>query len=331
MSDLLKPWKERETAYIEVQKQYSNRERETMISGPSPGSIFKSECDMIKRLQPGDIVDTIYEDMLKNQSKDEAYLWASKGISEGEDFHTGLSTTLSTKSRIIGKTLLLEGLNVDAVNGVCENSPSSANWFIALFSFVERFQRQYTSSHKSIPETLWRTLVLDQDMLHQTYPVPDHYYQHFHDWAESHLAWYISTHPSGPKRWSAVEEKYVVLRRKLCDLDRGFELLVPDLASIRQRQMEVQAELDRDPLLNVGIRLLDLALDLKLESYPLYARDGDEIWIIPGLSMPIQLRPITKGSETTYQHLSACYVHGIMRGEFMGPGWEDRLRKVGIV
>jgi hypothetical protein len=45
---------------------------------------------------------------------------------------------------------------------------------------------------------------------------------------------------------------------------------------------------------------------------PESAAVGDEVWIIPGSSMPIMLRPLGKGK---YKLIGETYLHGVMHGE----------------
>lgn len=362
------------------------------------GYLATYEADMVlsilgivKRLQPAEVADVIYEDLPKNQSKDEVYLWASKvlltnrclelllqtpedsigrsrdlpnwvpdwsvrgtvktSLAQTPDFHAGRSTAISTEPRVVGRTLFLKGLKVDAVKDVCEDSSSSTTWFLSIFSFVEKCRRQYPYSGQPTPDALWRTLVWNHDMSDETFPARSHYSQHFHTWAEMHLAWYFISQSNEPHRRATIEEEYVDIRRKLCDLDREFESLVPELVNIRQRESKVQAQLDQDPHPDIERRLFDVCIDPKLDGYPLsslrsrlfYTPDGflclgspdvtegDEVWIIPRLAMPVILRPRDGGNERTYQYLGVCYVHGIMQGEFMTDDLNGRLCEIGLL
>jgi hypothetical protein len=346
---------------------------------------------IVKRLQPAGEADIIYEELPKNQSRDEVYLWASKvlltnrclelllqtpedrigrsrnlpswvpdwsvkvtvrnNLAHSPDFHAGRSTAISTEPRVVGRTLFLKGLKVDAVKDICEDSSSSTTWFLSIFSFVEKCRRQYPYSGQPTPDALWRTLAWNHDLNDKTFPAPSHYSQHFHNWAESHLAWYFVSQSREPDRRATIEEEYVDIRRKLCDLDREFESLVPELADIKQRESKAQAELDQHPHRTIKRGLLGVFVDQKLGGYPLGARtsrlfytpdgflclgspdvtEGDEVWIIPGLAMPVILRPRDGGNERTYQYLGPCYVHGIMQGEFMTDDLNGRLCEIEIL
>lgn len=75
---------------------------------------------------------------------------------------------------------------------------------------------------------------------------------------------------------------------------------------------------------------------------PLSAKQGDEVWILPGLSVPAVLRRIDKRVEdglselsideavAKYEFVGAAYIHGIMRGEAVG-GEEMILEEITLI
>lgn len=62
-----------------------------------------------------------------------------------------------------------------------------------------------------------------------------------------------------------------------------------------------------------GRQLMTLNDDRYLGLCSLAARPNDQVWILPGLNTPAILRP--SGSDTQFQFLGACYVHGFMDGD----------------
>jgi hypothetical protein len=70
-----------------------------------------------------------------------------------------------------------------------------------------------------------------------------------------------------------------------------------------------------------GRQLMTFNEDRFLGLGSLAARPGDELWLLPGLYAPALMRH--KGAESPavgqskrYEFLGACYVHGLMEGEF---------------
>lgn len=54
----------------------------------------------------------------------------------------------------------------------------------------------------------------------------------------------------------------------------------------------------------------------------LSAAQGDEVWVLPGLTAPAVLRLVAPGNGTAprYHFVGACYVHGLMHGEVAASG-----------
>lgn len=58
---------------------------------------------------------------------------------------------------------------------------------------------------------------------------------------------------------------------------------------------------------------------------PPHAREGDKVCIILGASTPFLIRETPENSETQYQLVGECYVHGLMKGEGLQMGQEEDI------
>jgi hypothetical protein len=89
------------------------------------------------------------------------------------------------------------------------------------------------------------------------------------------------------------------------------------------------ADYGRQTELVTGYRIVFRTNNKLLGAGPVDAHEGDEVWILAGLSEPVILRPnLAKPQHfKTREFIGIAYVHGVMNGEITG----SSLQKENIV
>jgi hypothetical protein len=52
--------------------------------------------------------------------------------------------------------------------------------------------------------------------------------------------------------------------------------------------------------------------------FPWGARDGDEVWLVSGVTTPLLFRRCRHNGELL-ENIGECYLHGVMKGEAWDP------------
>lgn len=329
-----------------------------------------STVGLIRKLQPITDAETLFQGLPMGTDKEEVYRWvsevfvsngvlelfaqappqygppelpswvpdwswpsAARGICDRlERRNATCVTTHAAMPRVVDKRLLIKGLKVDTIKRVC-----GRNDVPCMFSFILDCQKHRTHTSQSIAEALWRTVTLNLDQKPATCPASKSGSRYFRRSVEHALAHDL-------KEGYLSQHTFEGLRSKLCAVDAGFEELIPTLKDVKQRVLTLSHSLtlyQNDHLEEHGLAV-DALSKLRDEECLFFTsgkflglghtpREGDEVWIVPGLSVPILLRVADVGNAGTYRHLGTCYVHGVMQGEFLTDGWENRLSHIEIV
>lgn len=96
--------------------------------------------------------------------------------------------------------------------------------------------------------------------------------------------------------------------------------LIQDFERIVDGDLGDYAEYHRQADIVTGYRVVFRTNNKLLGAGPIDLREGDEVWVLAGLSEPVVLRPSRAESQQVKarEFIGVAYVHGIMNGEAAG-------------
>jgi hypothetical protein len=250
---------------------------------------------------------------------------------------------------VFGTVLRVPGVLLDVVRDSSASSEPywKTKWFWHVLELTAEIGSTYQQTGQKPIDALWRTLILDQNFT--TFggkgPCPPAWSHCFRLYAGTRLAWHMEYALRVENALEAFIEDYEVLKAKLDvfdpDLDSDSKSLLPEVEQLAnavkqiQQQSEHLGEFDRH--LKASNNIIYLGADPQLHGYgkqlfdkavfstiggllgmgPESTSISDEIWQLPGFSMPVILRKVDDSDERSYRLIGATYVHGIMHGELM--------------
>jgi hypothetical protein len=238
---------------------------------------------------------------------------------------------MSQKARFVESSGMLR-LRGAFLDGVVEVGPSryksSRAWedFKKWLRIIEPLDPIYFTG-QSRTEVFWRTMILDRDALNEIHPSPSSMELSFISWIQFFATGLITmANLTGHSVDSAAELIYIHGLLK----DPGIRIHLPEmkehLSAFASREFSKLADLGAamDPYDNSFVFGESLALFRTAKGYlgygPVSTMPHDEVWILPGATVPFVLR---KTSEGRYLIVGDTYVHGVMHGEALtGMGLE---------
>jgi hypothetical protein len=215
--------------------------------------------------------------------------------------------------------LLLRGAFLDVMTKTGPSkSESTDTWenFRKWLEIIETLDPVYVTG-KSRTEAFWRTMILDTDGPNEVHPAPSSMELSFHSWIQF-AAIGLTTLAISRGVDRAAELAY--LDELLEDANLGLQspAMNEHISALESQQ---NSRLDD---LGAAMALYDTsfahpepaALFRTAKGFlgygPISAQPGDEVWILPGATVPFVLR---KMSECRYRIVGDTYVHGVMHGE----------------
>ncbi len=215
--------------------------------------------------------------------------------------------------------LLLRGASLDVVVEVGPpRSEAADTWenFRKWLEIIRKLDPVYLPNQSRI-EAFWRTLVLDADGPNEVHPAPSSMEVSFRSWIQFTAIGLITLATSlGENR--AKELAY--LDELFADAEITFQSqeMNEHISAFESKQFErladwirAMASYDTSFAHSEPLALFRTAKGF-LGYGPVSTQPGDEVWILPGATVPFVLR---KTSKCRYCIVGDTYVHGVMQGE----------------
>lgn len=215
--------------------------------------------------------------------------------------------------------LLLRGVVLDNVVGIGPSKEDASENWAALKKWLEILDSLdpiYTTGQPRV-EVFWRTLILDVDSQNEVHPAPWFMESAFHSWIRFLVVMLtvLRTDRGEGVTELAILDKFAE-EDQILPRSREIHDFLAEFKSQGVKSLDnlssVMLPFDVSFQTSTGFRLFRTEHGL-LGLGPLSLQEGDEVWVLPGATVPIVLRKTSKINR--YRVVGDSYVHGLMHGE----------------